>query len=141
MPPIKRTSYLINGTRPHTHLLIISVHPTFILKRLYVRTPFVSIIDVPLVRFSPLKRPCTNLLEHSEINDPKYIYLDAACFVMLTRDLLALFGIMARLAKRKVLVRDLPEFDDWLHVISDSIVVRCMWGVMSIRGLHSRMSW
>jgi hypothetical protein len=111
------------------------------LRRLYTCTPLVSIINVPFVWFPPLSGLCTNLLEHSEINDPKYIYLDAACFVMLTRDLLALFGIMARLAKRKVPVRDLPEFDDWLHVISDSIVVRCMWGVMSIRGLHSRMSW
>jgi len=52
MPPIKRTSYLINGTRPHTHLLIISVHPTFTLRHLYARTPLASIIDVPLVRLS-----------------------------------------------------------------------------------------
>jgi len=65
-------------------------------------------------------------LEHSEINDPKYIDLDATCFMMFTRDLLALFGIMARLANRKVPVKDLSEFNDWVHVISNSIVVRCM---------------
>jgi hypothetical protein len=140
MLPIRRTSRLIDGTRPYTHPSIISVHPTFTLKRLYTRTPLVSIIAVSLVWFSPLSGPCTNLLEHSEINDPKYIDLDATCFMMFTRDLHALFGIMARPANRKVPVRDLPEFDDWLHVILDPIVVRCMRGVMSIRGLHSRMS-
>jgi hypothetical protein len=32
--------------------------------------------------------------------------------MMFTMDLLALFGIMVRLANRKVPVRDLPEFDD-----------------------------
>ncbi|CAK9221362.1 unnamed protein product [Sphagnum troendelagicum] len=31
---------------------------------------------------------------------------------------------MARPANRKVPVRDLPEFDDWLHVIYDPIVVK-----------------
>ncbi len=46
------------------------------------------------------------------MNDPDFIELDAACFMMLTRDLLALFGIMARPANRKVSVKDLPEFND-----------------------------
>jgi hypothetical protein len=63
-------------------------------------------------------------LEHPEINDPKYIDFDATCFMMLTKDLPALFGIMVRPANCKVLVRNLPEFDDWLHVISEPIVVK-----------------
>jgi len=67
-------------------------------------------------------------LEHLDVNDLDFIDLDAACFMMLTRDLLALFGIMARPANRKVPVRDLPEFDDWLHVISDPIVVKVYAG-------------
>jgi len=36
----------------------------------------------------------------------------------------ALFGIMARPVNRKVSMKDLPEFDDWFHVISDPIVVK-----------------
>jgi hypothetical protein len=63
-------------------------------------------------------------LEHLDINHLDFIDLDAACFMMLTRDLLALFGIMTRPANRKVLVRDLPEFNDWVHVISNPIVVK-----------------
>jgi hypothetical protein len=62
------------------------------------------------------------------VNHPNFIDLDAACFMMLTRDLPTLFGIMARPANRKVPVRDLPEFDDWLHVISDPIVVKVYAG-------------
>jgi hypothetical protein len=81
-----------------------------------------------LRQFPPLSGPCSNLLEHPEINDSKFIDLDAACFMMLTRDLPALFGIMVRPANRKVLVRDLPEFNDWLHVISDPIVVKVYAG-------------
>ncbi|KAH9569633.1 hypothetical protein CY35_02G000700, partial [Sphagnum magellanicum] len=63
-----------------------------------------------------------------DINDPDFIDLDAACFMMLTRDLPALFGIMARSVNRKVSVKDLLEFHDWLHVISDPIVVKVYAG-------------
>ncbi len=62
-------------------------------------------------------------MEHPDINYPDFIDRDTPCFMMLTRDLPALFGIMARQANRKVLVRDHSEFDDWLHVIFDPIVV------------------
>ena len=48
---------------------------------------------------------------------------------MLTSDLPALFGIMGRPVNRLVPVRDLPEFEDWLHVISDPIVVRVYVGM------------
>jgi hypothetical protein len=67
-------------------------------------------------------------LEHPHINHPDFIDLDAACFMMLTRVLPTLFGIMARPANRKVPVKDLPEFHDWLHVISDPIVVKVYAG-------------
>ncbi len=47
-----------------------------------------------------------NLLEHLKINDPKYMDLDAACFMMLTKDLLALFGVMVCSANQKVPMKD-----------------------------------
>lgn len=62
------------------------------------------------------------------VNLPRYIDLNTACFMMLTEDLPELFGVMARPANRKVRLRDLSEFDDWLHVISDPIVVRVYAG-------------
>jgi len=95
---------------------------------LYIHTPFVSRIDAPFVRFSPFNGPNINLLEHPEINDPKYINFDATYFMMLTKDLPALFGIMVRLTNCKMLVRDFLEFDDWLHVICEPIVVKMYVG-------------
>ncbi len=56
--------------------------------------------------------PCTNLLEHPDINHLDFIDLDVACFMMLIGDLSALFGIIARLAYRKVLMKDLLAFHD-----------------------------
>ena len=47
---------------------------------------------------------------------------------MLTFDLPELFGIMARPTNRKVRVKDLQEFDDWLHVSFDPIVVKVYVG-------------
>jgi hypothetical protein len=72
--------------------------------------------------------PCTNLLEHPKINDPEYVDSDATCFMMLTKDISTLFGIMACLANLKVSVKDLSEFDDWIHVIFDPIVVKVYVG-------------
>ncbi len=106
---------------------IISHHPTCTLRCLYLRTPLASAIPVSLVQFPPLSGPCTDLLKHPDINHPDFIDLDAACFMMFTRDLPTLFGIMARPANRKVSVKDLPEFHDWFHVISDPIVVKVCW--------------
>lgn len=62
------------------------------------------------------------------MNDPTCEDLDAACIMMLTSDLPDLFGITARHAKRSVKVRDFVEFNDWLHVISDHVVVRVYAG-------------
>ncbi len=127
MPPIRNT---ISRLRERFISLasFIARPPTPTLRRLYPRTPLASAICVPLVQFPPLSGPCTDLLEHPDVNDPNLIDLDAACFMMLTTDLPALFGIMARPANRKVPVRDLPDFDDWLHVISDPIVVKVYAG-------------
>jgi hypothetical protein len=79
---------------------------------LYGRTPFANTIHVLLVQFFPLSGQCINLLKHPKINDPKYVDLDGACFMMFTKDLPAFFGIIVRPANWKVLVKDLPKFDD-----------------------------
>ncbi len=128
MPRVIYTSRLADGTIIRTHPPTISIRPTSTLRHLYPRTALATTTRVPLVQFPPLSGPCTDLLEHPDVNDPDFIDLDAACFMMLTRDLPALFGIMARPTNRKVPVRDLPEFDDWLHVISDPIVVKVYAG-------------
>ena len=47
---------------------------------------------------------------------------------MLTLDLPGLFGSMARPANRRVKIKDLVEFSDLLHIISDPIVVRIYAG-------------
>ena len=65
---------------------------------------------------------------HPRMNDPTSLDVNAACFMMLTRDLPSLFGIMARSANRVIRIRDSLEFDDWLHVISDLVVVRIYAG-------------
>jgi hypothetical protein len=59
----------------------------------------------------PLREQCINLLEHLDINDPKYVNFDAACFMMLTKDLVTLFTIMIRLTNQKVSMKNLPKFD------------------------------
>ena len=64
----------------------------------------------------------------TELNHPSRMDLDAACFCMLTRDLPDLFGIMAHPNNRRVKIRDVEGFDDWLHVVSDPIVVRVYAG-------------
>ena len=98
------------------------------LRRVYPPTALSSHTAAALVRFPPLVGPCIDPVLFPEVNDPQHLDLDAACFMMLTRDLSDLFGIMARPANRKVKIRDLPEFSDWLHVISDPIVVRVFGG-------------
>jgi hypothetical protein len=128
MPHVSIISHFAKHIIAQMRASNISIHPTSTLKRLYTCTPFASAIPAPLVQFSPLNGPCTNLLKHPKINDPKYINLDAICFMMFTKDLSALFGIMACSANRKVSVRDLPEFHDWLHVISDPIMVKVYAG-------------
>ena len=81
-------------------------------------------VSPALERFSPLRGECTDIDAHPHINDPEDLDVDAACFMILTRDLPSLFGIMARPANMVIRVRDSPELVDWFHVISDSVVVR-----------------
>lgn len=94
-------------------------------RRQYPRTVLSGDTSAGLVRFPLLCGPST---VDPEANDPHTLDLDAACVTMLTLDLPEMFGIMARPACRKIPVRDLPEFVDWLHVISDHIVVRVYAG-------------
>jgi hypothetical protein len=58
------------------------------------------------------------------VNNSSGMDLDAACIMMLTLDLPDLFGVMTQPANRRVKIRDLVEFNDWLHVIFDPVVVR-----------------
>lgn len=109
------------------------------LRLLFSPYPWVPPTTTRLVRFPPLVGPCTDPLEFEDVNDPDHLDLDAACFMMLTRDLPDLFGIMARPANRKVKIKDLPEFSNWLHVISDPIVVKVFVGSDEIKEMHSRL--
>ena len=82
----------------------------------------------PLERFAPLRGPYTDIDVHPRINDLTSLDVDVVGFMMLTRDLPSLFGIMARPANMLIRIRDSPEFDDWLHIISDLVVVRVCAG-------------
>lgn len=114
------------GARRRPGPAIVRDEPT--LRRVYAHRPLSSHTGVALVRFPPLLGPCVDSHLFPEVNDPEHLDLDAACFMMLTLDFPDLFGCMARPANRKVKVRDLPEFSDWLHVISDPVVVRVFGG-------------
>ena len=81
-----------------------------------------------LPRFAPSVGPSDPFVHDQELNHPSRMDLDVVCFCMLTRDLPELFGIMARPANRRMKIRDLVEFSDWLHVVSNSIVVRVYAG-------------
>jgi hypothetical protein len=97
------------------------------LRRLYPRGRNLHQPTNGLVRFPPLSDFAEAAQVHDpQINRPEDMDLDSACLMMLTQDLPAVFGIMIRPANRKV--KDLPEFDDWLHVVSDPIVVKVYAG-------------
>ena len=85
-----------------------------------------DIVDIPptLDRFSPLRGECTDINAHPHINNPQDLDVDATCFMMLTRDIPSMFSIMAQAAYMVIKVRDSPEFADWVHVISDPVVIR-----------------
>jgi hypothetical protein len=83
---IKYMNNLVDSTTSQTCPPVIPIRPTPILRHLYVYTPLVSTICVSLVQFPSFNGPCTNLLEHFDINDPKYVDLDVACFMIFTRD-------------------------------------------------------
>ena len=85
-------------------------------------------ISPALERFSPLRGECTDIDAHPHINDSEDLDVDTACFKMLTGDLPSMFGIMARPANMVIRVWDSFELADWLHVISDPVVVRIYAG-------------
>lgn len=94
--------------------------PGVAVRRLYPRTLLLGDSSGGVVRFPPL---CGSHIEDPRVNDSQTLNLDAACVTILSLDLLALFGIMACPACRRIPVRDILEFSDWLHVISVPIVV------------------
>lgn len=118
----------IKYTNPLQDVTTSQVRPATTLRRIFSRTLLASQARAPLIRFPPLSGLYTDLLQHPKINDPEYMDLDAACFMMLKKDLPTLFGIMARPANRKVKLKELEEFDDWLHIISDPIVMKVYAG-------------
>ena len=102
------------------------VGPT--LRRVFRRDYSVVDISPALERLPPPRGECTDIDAYPHINDPKDLDVDVACFMMLTRDLPSLFGIMAEQANMVIRVRDSHEFADWLHVILDPVVVRVYAG-------------
>jgi len=82
---IKYMNHLVDSTTSQTCPPVIPIRPTPILRHLYVYTPLVSTICASLVQFPSFNGPCTNLLEHFDINDRKYVDLDVACFMMFIR--------------------------------------------------------
>jgi len=72
--------------------------------------------------------PNTNSQDDVDLNDLKVMDLNATCFMMLTIDLPILFGIIVCTTNLKVKVNDLEQFDNWLHVISNPIVVNFFVG-------------
>ena len=78
------------------------------------------IVPPDLQRFDP------NL--ERDVNNPNTMDLDSACFMILTVDLPKLIGNIARPANRRINVRDATVFKDWIHVISDPIVVKINGG-------------
>ena len=98
------------------------------LRRLFPRSPLLRPRAGALPRFAPSVGPSDPFAHDQELNHPSRMDLDVVCFCMLTRDLPELFGIMARPANRRMKIRDLVEFSDWLHVVSNPIVVRVSAG-------------
>jgi hypothetical protein len=78
----------------------------------------------PLTRFDPREGPCTDLDQHIYLNDQKFMDVNLTCFMMMTKDLLVLFGMIGRPANMKVKIKDLEEFVCWIHIISDPVVVK-----------------
>ena len=81
-----------------------------------------------LIRFGPRAGPYTDLEQHPYLNDPKYMDVDLACFMMLTEELPTLFRRIGRPANMKVKIKDLKEFACWIHVISYPIIVKVYGG-------------
>jgi hypothetical protein len=68
-----------------------------------------------------------------DVNNLSSMDLDSVCFMMLTNDLPDLLGQVARPANRQIHARDSIAFKDWIHVISDPIVVKIYGGDSTAR--------
>ena len=62
--------------------------------------------------------------------------IDVASFFMLSIDLPLLLGALIRPGDRSVRIRDLEDFRDCIHVISDTIVVRIFTGETVIKRVN-----
>ena len=113
----------VNSGRP----MDVEVNPHTLMRRFLVSGDMGDAPE-PLERLAPLRAHFTDIDAHRHVNDSGMLDTDAACFMMLTLDLPSLFGIIARPANMLIMVRDDPRFDDWLHVISDPVVVRIFAG-------------
>ena len=60
--------------------------------------------------------------------EPLRLDVDAACVTLCTLDLPILLGNIARPANRQIVIKDDDSFKNWIHVISDPIVVRIYGG-------------
>lgn len=100
----------------------------FALRRVFPRSNLAMPRASTLPRFAPLVGPSDPFAHDIELNHPSRMDLDATYFYMLSIDLPDLFGFMTCHANRQVKIRALAEFSDWLHVVSDPIVVRVYVG-------------
>jgi hypothetical protein len=95
------------------------------LRRVFHRTTLAVPRSDDVVIFPPAVGPA---FISEFVNNSSGMDLDAACIMMLILNFADLFGIMTRPANRRVKIRDLVEFNDWLHVIFDPVVVRVYVG-------------
>ena len=63
-----------------------------------------------------------------DINNPQHMDIDVAYFFMLSQNLSLLLGAIIRPANRKVRLRNFEGFRNWLHVISDLVVIKVYAG-------------
>ena len=80
--------------------------------RVFPRTPLMMSKAGTLARFVRLVGSSEAMLHDTELNDPRRMDLDAACFLMLILDLSDLFGSMACHANYRVKIKDLVEFSN-----------------------------
>jgi hypothetical protein len=85
-----------------------------------------------LQTFRPAVGQFANGGELGEINNPQHIDIDVASFMMLSQKLPLLLGAIIRPNNRKVKIRDFEDFEHWLHVISDPVVVRIFDGETNV---------
>lgn len=75
------------------------------LRCLYAHAPMNNNTITPLRRLSSLVGPCKDSLQFLEVNIRQHLDLDVVYFMMLIKKLSDLFGIMTRLANRKMKVK------------------------------------